>query len=112
MYTNKKNILKALAENDLVELRAISNFFYNLNGVYERVCNYFATLYRYDWYVAPQVNGDNVKEEKVLTDFAKILNFLDNSYIRKMCGDIALEVIKNGCYYGYIVDTSDGMTLQ
>ena len=112
MYTNKKNILKALAENDLVELRAISNFFYNLNGVYERVCNYFATLYRYDWYVAPQVNGDNVKEEKVLTDFAKILNFLDNSYIRKMCGDIALEVIKNGCYYGYIVPSNDALILQ
>ena len=29
-----------------------------------------------------------------------------------MCGNIALEVIKNGCYYGYIVDTINGMTLQ
>jgi hypothetical protein len=29
-----------------------------------------------------------------------------------MCGNIALEVIKNGCYYGYIVDTKYGMTLQ
>ena len=32
MYTNKKNIIKALVENDLTELRAISNFYYNLNG--------------------------------------------------------------------------------
>ena len=29
-----------------------------------------------------------------------------------MCGDIALEVIKNGCYYGYIVPSNDALILQ
>ena len=111
-YTNKGFIMKALVNNDIAELRAISNFYYNLNGVYERVCNYFAYLYRYDWYVAPEINDDSVKEEKVLKDFSKVLNFLDNSYIKKVCGDIALSVIKNGCYYGYIVPSSDGVILQ
>lgn len=111
-YTNKSFIMKALVNNDVTELRAISNFYYNLNGVYERVCNYFAYLYRYDWYVAPEINDDSVKEEKVLKDFSKVLNFLDNSYIKKVCGDIALSVIKNGCYYGYVVPSSDGVILQ
>ena len=111
-YTNKGFIMKALVNNDVAELRAISNFYYNLNGVYERVCNYFAYLYRYDWYVAPEINDDSVKEEKVLKDFSKVLNFLDNSYIKKVCGDIALSVIKNGCYYGYVVPSSDGVILQ
>ena len=46
------------------------------------------------------------------TQSKKVLEYLDNSNIKYMCGNIALEVIKNGCYYGYIVDTSDGMTLQ
>lgn len=111
-YTNKGFIMKALVNNDIAELRAISNFYYNLNGVYERVCNYFAYLYRYDWYVAPEINDDSVKEEKVLKDFSRVLNFLDNSYIKKVCGDIALNVIKNGCYYGYVVPSSDGVILQ
>ena len=111
-YTNKSFIMKALVNNDIAELRAISNFYYNLNGVYERVCNYFAYLYRYDWYVVPEINDDSVKEEKVLKDFYKVLNFLDNSYIKKVCGDIALSVIKNGCYYGYIVPSPDGIVLQ
>ena len=111
-YTNKAFILKALGNNDVEELRAISNFYYNLNGVYERVCNYFAYLYRYDWYVAPEVGDATVKEEKLLKEFAKALNFLDNSYLRKMCGDIALNVIKNGCYYGYVVPTTDRIVLQ
>ena len=97
---------------DITEMREISNFYYKLNGIYERVCNYFAYLYRYDWYAVPIINDSSVKEEKVLKDFNKILNYLDNSNIKKVCGDIALQVIKNGCYYGYIVPDADGIILQ
>lgn len=112
-YTNKATILKALAEYDLKELRNISNFYYNINGIYQRVCNYFAFLYRYDWYVATQTIGiEDIKEDKVINDFTRILNFLDNSNIRKMCGEIALSVIKDGAYYAYIVPCSDSLILQ
>ncbi len=111
-YTNKKFIFDAIARNDVKELRAISNFYYNLNGIYERVCNYFAYLYRYDWYVSPEVYDDSVKEDKVLKDLSKLLNFLDKSYIKKLCGDIALEVMKNGCYYAYIVPSNEQIILQ
>lgn len=112
-YTNKGYILKAMARHDLEEMRNISNFYYNVNGMYERVCNYFAFLYRYDWYVVPEVyDYDDLNEEKCLRDFSKILNYLDNSYIRKICGDIALEVIKNGAYYGYVVPSTTGIVLQ
>jgi hypothetical protein len=107
-YAKKGTVIKALADNDLAELRNISNFYYNLNGIYQRVCNYFAFLYRYDWLVATETASDTeVKEEKVLKDFAKILNFLDNSNIKKICGDIALSVIKDGAYYGYIIPCAD-----
>ena len=111
-YFNKATIFKALMENDLKELRNISNFYYNLNGIYSRVCNYFAYLYRYDWYVAPEIYDDTVKEDKILKDFAKILNFLDNSDIKKTCGDIALQVVKNGAYYAYVVPSNERLILQ
>lgn len=112
-YTQKATILRALADNDLTELRNISNFYYNMNGIFQRVCNYFAFLYRYDWYVVPEIYGsEEVKEEKVLKDFAKVLNYLDNSNIRKICGDIALSVIKDGAYYGYIVPSNEALVLQ
>ena len=111
-YANKKTILTALADNNLEELRNISNFYYNVNGMYQRVCNYFAFLYRYDWYVVPDIYGDDVKEEKVLKDFAKVLDYLDNSNVRKICGDIALSVIKDGAYYGYIVPSQEQLILQ
>lgn len=121
-YVNKNVIYQALAKNDLEELRSISNFFYNTNGLYKIICNYFAFLYRYDWYVVPEIYEEFDEEEepekakklkeKILKDFTRILNFLDNSYIRKICGDIALEVIKSGAYYGYIVPNGEGLVIQ
>ncbi len=109
---SKGRIYKALAENDVNELRLISKHFYNVSGIYSRVCNYFAFLYRYDWYVAPEIFDDTVKEEKVLKDFSKILTYLDNSYLKKLCGEIALTVIKEGCYYGYLVPSNDSIVIQ
>lgn len=69
-------------------------------------------MYRYDWYVVPEVYNEKIKEEKIIGDFHKVLNYLDNSYIKKICGDMALGVIKNGAYYGYIVPTSTGIIIQ
>jgi hypothetical protein len=113
-YGDKKTILKALADQDAATLRKISNYFYRTSGIYQRACNYFATMYRYDWYIVPEVYVDKEKAniENILKDFVRILGYLDNSYIEKTCGDIALEVIKNGAYYGYIVDSPKGIILQ
>ena len=109
---NKGMIMKALAENDLETLRQVSNYFYKTNGIYQTACNYFAFLYRYDWYVVPEVYDENVKEDKVLKDFSKILNYLDDSHIKQLCGEIALEVVKNGAYYGYQIPSEKSLILQ
>jgi hypothetical protein len=113
-YGDKKTILKALADQDATILRKISNYFYRTSGIYQRACNYFATMYRYDWYIVPEVYVDKEKAniENILKDFVRILGYLDNSYIEKTCGDIALEVIKNGAYYGYITNSATGLVLQ
>ena len=77
------------------------------------MCNHFAYLYRYDWYIDPQVKpGVTPSSTELLKAFHAILDFLDNSYIKKLCGDIALDIIRYGAYYGYIVSTSKGITLQ
>lgn len=109
---NKAVIYRALADNDVEKLREISNYFYKTSGIYQRVCNYFATMYRYDWYVVPEIYDESVKEEKIVGDFHKVLNYLDNSYVKKVCADMALGVIKNGAYYGYVVPTSKGIIIQ
>lgn len=89
-YGNKAVVLKALANKDIATLREISNYFYRTSGIYFRICNYFAQMYRYDWYIVPEVYDKKVNNEKVTDEFYKVLNYLDNSYIKKTCTDIAL----------------------
>lgn len=112
-FGNKAFILQAISERNLPLIREISNYFYNTNGIYSKVCDYFAYLYRYDWYITPEIKDESEKSfEKALIDFNNILGYLDNSHIKKVCGDIASEVVKNGAYYGYISPSRDGLILQ
>lgn len=111
---DKQVVLRAIAEHNLPLMRSISEFFYNTSGIYSRVCDYFAFMYRYDWYVVPEIfDKENEKlTEKILTEFDNVLTYLDNSHVKKLCGDIALDVIKYGAYYGYIVPSPKGLVLQ
>ena len=69
-------------------------------------------MYRYDWYVSLESYDDKIKEDKAVSDFVKILRYLDNSYIKKTCCDIALSVMKNGVYYGYLTEGEKSIVLQ
>lgn len=109
---DKTAVMNALIKKDTARLREISRFFYRTNGIYFRVCNYFAQMYRYDWYIVPEIYDKKVKEEKITNDFVKALQFLDNSYIKKTCADAALEAIINGAYYACIVSSGEGVILQ
>ena len=114
-FTRRDLILKSLYDNDYAEMREISKFYFETSGIYSRLCKYMAYMYRYDWMVTPYIN-DEVASEKdkdtALTDFYKILLYLDNSELKKLFGEIALKVIKNGCYYGYLVPTTKRITVQ
>ena len=111
-FGNKRALYKALFEGDYKTIRAFSRFFYKTNGIYQKLCQYAAFMYRYDWYIMPEILDDTVKEEKVLKDFSKLLNYLDNSYIKKICGEMALKVMIDGCYFGYLVESNDSIIIQ
>ena len=127
----KSNVLKAINDNDIAELRQISDFFYKTSGIYARLCRYMAYLYKYDWFVTPYIDGcqglldtdsgladvsqddKQLKQrKKVFSDFFKVLKFFDEFEIKRFCGEIALKVVKNGCYYGYLVAQGDKVVIQ
>jgi len=110
-YGDKNFVLRAMALRDIPLLREISNYFYLTSGIYMKACNYLANLYRYDWYLSPEIYDDSVKKEKVVKDFQKILNYMDDSYVKRICGEIALGVVRDGAYYGYIVTNGDKFLL-
>jgi len=116
-FYDKREILRAIAENDKKKMRAISDFFYRTNGIYQRICNYYATMYRYDWYTIPtifdeEILEDEKKGQKVINEFFKVLDCLDNTHVKKLCAEVTMKVIKYGVCYGAIVETSDSILFQ
>jgi hypothetical protein len=69
-------------------------------------------MYRYDWYIVPEIYTTEFKEDKIVTEFNKVLNVLDNSYIKKTCMDIALSVVVNGAYYACLIPSKNGIMFQ
>lgn len=116
-YGNKTFILQAINQHDYETLREISNYFYEASGIYQRLCKYLAFLYRYDWFVTPfqekkEKSSGIPNTNKMLTDFSKVLKYLDSSDVKRLFGNIALEVMKSGSYYGCIIDMNDKFTIQ
>lgn len=117
---DKDFVLTAINNGNIDAMREISNFFYKTSGIYNRMCRYMAYIYRYDWMITPIVNRGlsvvpkadkdltETNKNKALEDFFKILKTFDEFNVKKFCGDVALKVIRNGCYYGYLIPTTNG----
>lgn len=71
-----------------------------------------AFLYRYDWFITPVIYDQTIKTDKVIEGWYKSSILLENSRLKKNLGEIALKVIKNGCYYGYKVNQKTSSYLQ
>ena len=129
---NKENVLRAINNNDIVSLRQISNFFYKTSGIYNRLCRYMAYLYKYDWFITPYIENciglldtnaglydtteneqaDEKGRKKQFLSFMKVLKFFDQFEVKRFCGKVALKVVKNGCFYGYLIAQNEKVVVQ
>ena len=110
--SNKEVILKAIASNDIDTMREVSNFFFRISGIYARLCKHLSHFYRYDWLLTPYVTGNKLTSEKVIEEFEKTLEYLDNFRAKQYLGETALQILINGCYYGYKVVDKTGVQIQ
>lgn len=108
---DKVQVFNAIHYGDLDKMREISNYFYKVSGIYQRLCRYMAYMYRYDWFITPYY-ADSAKKNKILENFNKVLNYLDKFEAKKFFGDVALKVVKYGCYYGYITFKNGSVIIQ
>lgn len=111
-YTKKIVVIQAIEDGDYEEMINISDYYYKTSGIYNRLCRYMAYLYRYDWMVTPYINDESQKTDKLLNTFHKILKFLDEFNAKRFFGEVALKVIKNGCYYGYKIYNNNQLSIQ
>lgn len=108
----RENVARAINNQNLKELRTYSNVFFNTDGIYSRLCRYMAYLYRYDWTITPLVLDEKIKEAKIVEGWYKASLLLERSQLKKVFGEIALKVIKDGCYYGYLLEQKTAGFLQ
>lgn len=108
----KQAVLRAIETKDAQQLRVISDYFYNKSGIYERLVKYMAHFFRYDFFVTPVQYDKAVPDSKVVEGWYKACMYLENSKPKRHLGDIAVKVIKNGCFYGYRLSQSDREFLQ
>ncbi len=111
-FRSKHFVIQALIDNNIPLLRQISAYYYRTNGIYQKIINYFATMYRYDWYAVPEIFSDNAKEDAVVKEFKQLLDFFDNSHIKKISADMALGVLRDGVYYGYAEEGEEALIIQ
>lgn len=121
-FGDKQYVLKTINSGNLDRMRQISQFYYRTNGIYNRLCRYLAYLYRYDWLITPYINGGSglIDEEelkdkeriKITDTFFKALKFFDDFEVKKFFGNAALQVIRQGSYYGYIIPNGTSITVQ
>ena len=109
---DKVQVLRAIHYGDLDRMRDISNYFYKISGIYQRLCRYMAYMYRYDWLVTPYYDTDSIKPNKILDGFNKVLAYLDKFQAKKFFGEVALKVVRNGCYYGYLIARNGTIVVQ
>lgn len=111
---DKMTIARALNDNDVVTMREVSDFFFRTSGIYARLCRYLAFLYRYDWIITPHTiqAGAEVDTEKIVDKFYKAQNRFENFGVKAFCQDVALKVIRHGCYYCYLVENGNTASVQ
>ena len=127
---DKKEVLRAMNTGDVNKMRDISNFFYRTSGIYSRLCRYMAYLYKYDWFITPYLGNcdglidsdaglgdvdtqaETKEKKKQFNNFFKVLNYFEEFEVKRFCGQVALKVIRNGCYYGYLIPKTNRMSVQ
>ena len=131
---DKVEVLRAINSGNIQKMREISNFFYHTSGIYARLCRYMAYLYKYDWFITPYIANcegliDSVIEadeqtqtkekqtqtkekKKQFNNFFKVLKYFQDFEVKRFCGQVALKVIRNGCYYGYFINQNSHPAIQ
>lgn len=93
-------VKSALENNNLQQLRSMSDQFFRISGEYRRLVNYAAQMLTFDYLIIPRVDLEkNIK--KIEKGLEVILNYSKNAAIEETGYMIAFSVVKYGVFYGY-----------
>lgn len=104
---SKRVIVKALEERNIRNIRSISRHFFAVSGVYARACKYMAYLPTYDYMITPYIHNQQADKRVIMSGFQNTLHILEDMNLKTRLADIALSIIVEGVYYGYVKQASE-----
>ncbi len=110
-YT-KEDVLNAIEDNNIEELRKISNYFFGVSGIYQRLVYHLSTLYTYDNVITPVKLDTGVPVDKVKKAYNSTIIYKRRFNLKKNFAAIALNVIKDGVFYGYLREGDKSHVMQ
>lgn len=112
----REDVLDAANRGNVRAMRAISQYFFRTSGIYARLCRYMAQMYRYDWTITPVVPlGSELDDrglKRMVSAWYDASFMLERACLKGLFGDIALDVIRNGVYYGIAIRQEGAFYLQ
>lgn len=110
-------LIKICTGKDISQKRALSRWFFEVNGMYNRAVRYLADINKFDFMLYPNLDLDKEiqdnESEKILKKFNEVLEHFDNSAIQLLCRKWAAQICLDGAYYGYVCDDiNDKLVIQ
>ena len=105
-YNDKEAIVTALENRNVKFLREMSNYYYDVSGIYARFIKYLTGILTYSWYAYPYMLKDNYNSKTVKKEMNSVLTYMDNLNIATTFYDVSFKVVLNGCFYGYMVNNN------
>jgi hypothetical protein len=115
-----EQIIRIIQGTDLAQIRNLSKYYSQTNGIYARAVRYLADLYRFDFMIYPNLDLNSDEElqdekqvDKILKKFNEVLEHFDSSFIQMQARKWACQVVLEGVYFGYICDDiNDKLCIQ
>lgn len=114
---SNEKLIKICTGKDMEKKRALSRWFFETNGMYNRAVRYLSDISKYDFMLYPNLDLDKEiqdnEAEKILKKFNEVLEHFDNSAIQLLCRKWSAQVCLDGAFYGYICDDiNDKLVIQ
>ena len=101
--------IKRILDSGSLEARiALSRYYFDKGGFYQRILLHYATLLKYVGIIIPNpAFGKTLSETYIEKKYNSAVGFVDAINLPKLCTDIAIKVLRDGCYYGIIQGISN-----
>lgn len=107
-YTSKEytpdELVDIIVHGDLIQIQQLSESYYNTNGYYQQLVNYYATLLKYQGILIPNANGKSLSGPGIEKRYNQALDYIDKMNLSIWLPHCARRALIYGTYYGLRVD--------